>query len=148
MKKILTGLFFLFFSMISVQKYNNGDPFTYIKSMISEIKTREEFVNLVQGDENITAVIAYNNNFYGNDYDIFLEMAKIYNEISFIFYQNKKIKFYRMNMLKGISGNIVTRKHSGISFFYKNECIGKIDEGETKEKIKNYIIALIEKTLP
>ncbi len=48
-------------------------------------------------------------------------------------------------MLKGIAGILVSRSHSNITFFYKKEYIGKINETEKKDMIAKYIFDLIKK---
>lgn len=145
MKKLLFLVVFLLGEYFSVEKYGGGDPFFYIKSTIPEIKNKTEFLMALEDQKKIIAIISYNNNFYGNDFEIFANMARIYSEVSNTFSNQAKIKFYRVNMLKGIAGSLVSRSHSNITFFYKKEYIGKINETEKKDMIAKYIFDLIKK---
>lgn len=146
MKKNLYLIIFCIEVMFcKIEKYGIGDPFVYINSSIPELKTKAEFLTALEDQTKIIAIVSYNNNFYGNDFDIFSKMARIYGEISALFGNQKNIKFYRVNMLKGISGCLLSRAHSCITFFYQNECIGKLDENEKKNMIVKYISDLIKK---
>lgn len=145
MKKLLFLVIFLFGEYFSVEKYGAGDPFFYIKSTIPEIKNKTEFLMALEDQTKIIAIISYNNNFYGNDFEIFSNIARIYSEISNMFSNQKKIKFYRVKMLKGIYGSFVSRSYSNITFFYNKEYIGKINETEKKDVIAKYILDLIKK---
>ncbi len=145
MKKLLFLVIFLLGKYFSVEQYGGGDPFFYIKSTIPEIKNKTEFLMALADETKIIAIISYNNNFYGNDFEIFASMARIYSEVNLIFSNQPKIKFYRVNMLKGIAGILVSRSHSNITFFYKKEYIGKINETEKKDMIAKYIFDLIKK---
>ena len=135
MKKCFFILFFWNLFLCSVEKYFKGDPFVYLKSQIPVLKSKTELDAALANSSVIVAIISYNNSFYGNDTDIFTKAARMYHEIYNLFINHKKIKFYRVNMLKGISGLLLSSNHSGVALFHEKKLIKNIGENAGKEKI-------------
>lgn len=143
----MNKFFFLFYfyciHIFSIEKYTIGDPFNYIKSNILLLKNKTEFLNAINNEDFIVAIISYNNSFYGNEVDNFTKMIRIYQDIYTLFSNNKKIKFYRVYMLKGIAGSLVAETDSAIVFFYKNQYIKTLNNTISKNNIISEISKMI-----
>lgn len=143
--KYLLLLFYLFhFNTDWALKSNNGDPFDYIKSTISTIKSSEEFQNIINQNDIYIIVISYHNNYHKNGESDFIEMASIYEEIKRKFINNKKIAFYKVYMNSGIDNSIITEQSPGLIIYFNQKIVTSIGGTQSKKNI----IKLISQILP
>lgn len=146
--RINSILFLLLYNNIFYSFTNiNGDPFDFIKSTIKFIESKSDYDSIIGKPNKIIIFFSYNNNFYGNDYKTFSEIAQLYSEIAGSFSQNKLIEFYRINMLTGIASDLIASESPAMLIFYNGHIIDSLAGIATKNQLVNLIVKNINQYL-